>query len=116
MLNVDGSNDYFFIQYIVGPGNVKIHAQRYMLTPSPIIDGALNDEVWQKDNWCSGFTQHEPHNGAEPSQQTEFMITYDNDYLYAAFRLHDTEPDKIVARVTRRDDIVGDFVAIGIDS
>lgn len=82
----------------------------------PIIDGALNDEVWQKDNWCSGFTQHEPHNGAEPSQQTEFMITYDNDYLYAAFRLHDTEPDKIVARVTRRDDIEGDYVAIGIDS
>lgn len=82
----------------------------------PVIDGVLNDDVWQKDNWCGGFTQHEPHNGAEPSQRTEFMITYDNDYLYAAFRLHDTEPDKIVARVTRRDDIEGDYVAIGIDS
>ncbi|MEW5846368.1 MAG: DUF5916 domain-containing protein [Bacteroidota bacterium] len=82
----------------------------------PVIDGVLDDEVWQKSNWCGGFRQHEPHNGAEPSQQTEFMITYDNDYLYAAFRMHDTEPEKIVSRVTRRDDIEGDFVALGIDS
>ena len=82
----------------------------------PVIDGVLDDEVWQKGNWCGGGTQHEPHNGAEPSQKTEFMVIYDNDYLYAAFRLYDTEPEKIVSRVTRRDDIEGDFVALGIDS
>ena len=82
----------------------------------PVIDGVLNDEVWQNGDWCNGFTQHEPHNGAKPSQQTEFMVTYDNNYLYAAFRMHDTEPEKIVSRVTRRDDIDGDHIVLCIDS
>lgn len=89
----------------------------YSVNPHPpVIDGNLNDDVWLKGYWCGGFTQHEPHNGSVPSQQTEFMISYDADYLYAAFRIYDTEPDKIVSRVTRRDDIEGDFIALGIDS
>lgn len=82
----------------------------------PIIDGNLNDEIWQKGEWEGGFTQFEPHNGALPSQPTEFKIFYDNDFIYAAFNVLDNEPEKIVSRVTRRDDIDGDWVGLCLDS
>lgn len=108
--------------FFVSPGlfaqpNAKQACVAERVNPkTPQIDGIINDEVWQHGSWCSDFTQHEPHNGAKPTQKTEFRVTYDNEFIYAAFRLYDTEPDKIVARVTRRDDIEGDFVAIGFDS
>lgn len=82
----------------------------------PEIDGLLDDEVWQKGDWESGFSQHEPYNGALPTQPTQFKILYDNNFLYAAFRMTDSNPENIVSRVTRRDDIDGDWVALGIDS
>jgi hypothetical protein len=82
----------------------------------PIVDGILDDPIWQKNQWSGNFIQSQPHDGKEPSQQTEFMIAYDADFLYAAFKMQDTEPDKIVGRVTRRDDIDGDWIALGLDS
>ncbi|MGE0078189.1 MAG: DUF5916 domain-containing protein [Bacteroidales bacterium] len=96
--------------------NTKIcYATPINPTP-PIIDGILNDNIWQKGEWESGFIQHEPYNGEKPTQVTEFKIFYDNDFLYAALRMHDLEPEKIVSRVTRRDEIEGDWIAIAVDS
>ncbi len=92
----------------------------YTATPvnphPPVIDGILDDPVWQKENWTGDFIQSQPHDGKEPSQKTRFKVAYDADFLYAALHMYDTEPDKISARVTRRDDIDGDWIALGLDS
>lgn len=82
----------------------------------PEIDGRLNDPVWEHAEWTSDFTQREPEDGAKPSQQTAVKILYDEKNLYVAIRAHDDEPDKIVRRVTRRDQFEGDWVEINIDS
>ena len=82
----------------------------------PIIDGILDDKIWQKGEWEGNFTQHEPYNGVQPTQPTEFKIYYDKDFLYAAFRMLDRNPEAIVSRVTQRDAVEGDWVALGIDS
>lgn len=37
-------------------------------------------------------------------------------FLYVAIQCLDAEPDKIVKRLSRRDNIQGDWVAIGFDS
>ncbi len=82
----------------------------------PTIDGRLDDVVWQKAEWQSDFTQWAPDDGSQPSEQTSFKILFDGGNLYVGIRAHDTEPDKIVRRVSRRDEFEGDWVEISLDS
>ena len=80
------------------------------------IDGKLDDKAWEQVEWGGDFVGHEPEYLAEPSQQTRFKILYDAKYLYVGIRAFDTEPDKIVKRMSRRDGFDGDWVEINIDS
>ncbi|MCA9733666.1 MAG: carbohydrate binding family 9 domain-containing protein [Deferribacteres bacterium] len=82
----------------------------------PVIDGDLNDPVWEKVNWGTDFIQRTPDDGGEPSFETAFKIVYDDKNLYVAIRAFDPEPDKVEARVTRRDQFEGDWVEIQLDS
>jgi hypothetical protein len=86
------------------------------ITSAPLINGILDDEAWQSGTWIDDFTQHEPYNGRETSQRTEFKILFDNDNLYVAIKAYDTSPDSIVNRLTRRDQADGDLVGIIVDS
>jgi hypothetical protein len=112
----------FFILIYLGIGQTMaddIPKKQYFparVTEVPVINGTLDDEAWQVSNWESGFTQFEPHNGRAPSQQTEFCILYDDNYLYVGIRAFDSEPDSIVSRMTRRDNSDGDFVGVAFDS
>ena len=51
----------------------------------------------------TAFVQREPPEGGEPSQRTEFRVAYDATTLFVKVRAFDTEPDKIVSYLTRRD-------------
>ncbi|MEM9339787.1 MAG: DUF5916 domain-containing protein [Bacteroidota bacterium] len=81
-----------------------------------VIDGKLNDEAWEQVKWGGDFVGHEPEYKAKPSQETQFKILYDAKFLYVGVRAFDTEPDKIVRRLSRRDGFDGDWVEINIDS
>jgi Domain of unknown function (DUF5916)/Carbohydrate family 9 binding domain-like len=87
----------------------------YIYNP-PIIDGLLSDNAWKDGLWCENFTQYDPFNNKSVSQKTEFKILYDDNNIYITIRAFDTNPDSIVRRLTRRDQIEGDAVAIVIDS
>jgi len=56
----------------------------------------------------TGFIAREPADGAQPTQDTDVYLGYDNRNLYAVFICWDKEPDKIRARMTRREDIFSD--------
>jgi len=56
----------------------------------------------------SGFIAREPADGAPPTQNTDVYLAYDDHNLYAVFICWDKEPDKIRARMTRREDIFSD--------
>ena len=85
--------------------------------PSPEIDGFLNDPIWEVTPKSSGFTQDEPDEGEAATESTTVQVAYDDEAVYFAFTLHDSEPDKIVAKLTRRDrSIESDDVRVGIDS
>jgi hypothetical protein len=83
---------------------------------APIIDGKLNEAVWESVEWSGDFIQQEPFEGAEPTQETNFKIVYDDNNIYLGFRCFDDEPDKIVSRMSRRDGFDGDWVEVNIDS
>ncbi len=61
------------------------------------------------------FTQRDPHDGAPASQRTEAYLGYTDKDFYAVFLAFDSEPQKIRARMLRReliddDDQVGMFL------
>jgi len=94
----------------------KIYTAKPVNPHPPVIDGRLDDPVWDKVEWQGDFTQRRPDDGAQPSQKTAFKVIYDEKNLYIVVRSYDTEPDKIARRVTRRDRFDGDLVEVNIDS
>ena len=80
------------------------------------IDGKLDEGAWVRANWQGDFTQYEPFEGKAPGQKTDFAIILDENYIYVGFKAWDTNPDSIVQRLTRRDNIDGDVVAVQFDS
>lgn len=83
---------------------------------APIIDGDITDETWNAVPWNANFTQLSPIEGNKPTQRTKIKIIYDEKNLYLAVRCYDTEPDKIVKRLSRRDGNDGDWIEINLDT
>jgi hypothetical protein len=69
----------------------------------PTIDGLLAPEEWADAAHIDGLTQASPDAGEAPTQRTEVWIMTDEDHLYIAARLWDTNPEKIVRFAMARD-------------
>lgn len=83
----------------------------------PAIDGRLNDPAWNLAKPETSFTQYLPVEGAHPGKKTEIRFLYDNEALYVGCRMYDPQPERIVARLARRDDEVeSDYISLRIDS
>jgi hypothetical protein len=80
------------------------------------VDGKLDEPVWQTATWVDDFIQLEPSEGKKPGQKTEFAILIDENCIYVGFKAWDTSADSIVQRLSRRDEMDGDFVAVQFDS
>ena len=67
------------------------------------VDGRLDDEAWASVAPFADFTQRDPEEGRPATERTELRLLYDDDALYVGVRLLDGEPDRIVKRLSRRD-------------
>jgi hypothetical protein len=82
----------------------------------PVIDGKLDDDVWQKAAVLKDFYQIQPGDNIPPSRATEVLIGFDPKFLYIAFKATD-EPDKVRATVAKRDNIFqDDYVGFMLDT
>ena len=82
----------------------------------PVIDGKLNEDVWQKAVVLKDFYQIQPGDNTPPSKSTEVLLGFDPKFLYIAFKATD-EPDKIRATVAKRDNIFqDDYVGFFLDT
>jgi hypothetical protein len=86
------------------------------ITDAPAIDGILDEDIWNEGEWIDDFTQNEPYNGRSASQRTEFKILFDDDNIFVAIKNFDTDPDSIINRLTRRDQVDGDISGVIFDS
>jgi len=77
---------------------------RCIVTPPPRIDGLIDDACWQAVAPVSGFYQYDPVNGAKASEETFVWAAFDRDYLYFAFLMKDSRPEKIWAELTPRNE------------
>ena len=94
----------------------KTYLTRHVNPHPPVVDGRLDDPAWEKVAWEGGFVQHEPVEGAAPTEATEFKVVYDDAHLYVGIRARDAAPAGIECRMCRRDDADGDQVGVIIDS
>jgi hypothetical protein len=82
----------------------------------PVIDGKLDEEIWQKAVVLKDFYQIQPGDNTPPSKPTEVLLGYDAKFLYIAFKATD-EPDKVRATVAKRDNIFqDDYVGFFLDT
>ncbi|MFC2125026.1 DUF5916 domain-containing protein [Bacteroidota bacterium] len=89
-----------FAQEVEPDPNALIKAQRIN---SPIkLDGISNEFAWEGIRLLP-MTMKMPNFGSEPSERTEILLSYDDDYLYAAGRFYDSVPSKIQATSFKRD-------------
>jgi hypothetical protein len=84
---------------------------------TPEIDGLLDDAAWALAEPISGFVQRDPDEGEPATERTEVRVLYDDGALYVGIRAYDSEPDKIIGQLTRRDAYSpSDWLVVSIDS
>lgn len=95
----------FFSPFILLNAQQK-SAKAIRVNSSPVIDGRLNDEVWQRGISMNDFLQQEPVPGSNPTLRTEFKIIYDEENLYLGVMCYDDDPDRIIAREMKWDGFI----------
>jgi hypothetical protein len=85
-------------------------------TIAPVIDGDLNDAVWQSAEEITGFTQRDPNEGQPATRQTRVKVAYDEGAIYFAAVMEDSAA--VTPLLARRDSDLnsGDYIRISIDS
>jgi hypothetical protein len=94
----------------------KVHALR--TKTQPLIDGILDEDIWQNAHAVSGFVQFSPDRGAPASLETVVKVLYDDDFIYFGFLCFDPDPGKVVLGMNKRDSITTgtDSVTVSIDT
>ena len=69
----------------------------------PVIDGKVDESVWQEADVITGFVQSEPTEGEPATEKTEVRILYTNSTIYFGVICYDSDPSRLVVSDTRRD-------------
>ena len=71
----------------------------------PVLDGRLDDAVWQQAAVVEDLHVVVSNEFGEPSQRSRIYVAFDDEALYFAARFWDSEPGKVVAKVLRKTDV-----------
>ena len=92
-----------------GPGDAAPTARRrtvaQRITEAPVIDGVLDELVWQDAAPIADFVQSEPFEGQPATERTEVRLLYDNSAVYVGVVCYDSDPSGIIVTDSRRDTI-----------
>ena len=81
-----------------------------------VLDGKLDDPAWRQAIPSDTFTQHQPNEGAPPTERTEVRVLYDDAAIYIGIDCPQQHAP-IVRRLMRRDrELPSDGVWLDIDS
>lgn len=92
----------FFSSFLFGQWKSKEVAG--IKTDSPVkVDGFLGETIWKKAPEATDFIQLQPEKGDPASERTVVKVLFDDEHVYFGFWCYDSEPEKIVGRMTKRD-------------
>ena len=69
----------------------------------PIVDGRLDDAVWQDAARITEFVQRQPVDSGPATEDTEVFLAYDNSNIYLAFHVKYQDPGIMRANRVDRD-------------
>jgi len=67
------------------------------------VDGVLDEAAWASARVYTDFTQFQPVEGDPVEHDTEVRVLLGDGAVWVGARMWDTEPERIAARLTRRD-------------
>jgi hypothetical protein len=105
------------LQYIFGFSQKKT-LQTKFISEKIILDGKLDETIWQTVPIATDFIMFQPDNGkpVPENKRTEVRVLYDNEAIYVSALLYDNEPNKILKEINKRDDFgAADFFGIFIN-
>jgi hypothetical protein len=73
----------------------------------PVIDGRLDDAVWQSAAIISDMHQLDPYEFSEPSERSEIYVLYDDNALYIGARMFTEGGSRITANTMRQGAAIG---------
>ena len=83
----------------------------------PVIDGRLDEPVWQTAPLLDGFVEFSPSDGVPASERTEARVLYDDHAIYVGIRCFDSHAAELRPRLGRRDYAPeSDWVSIDLDT
>lgn len=107
-----------FAQDIFPPPAQKNKLRAYPIQDKIVLDGKLNERVWQLAPIATHFIQAEPFQGKPSRSKTEVRLLYDKKYLYVGAYMHDSLGLKGLRAASLRRDIdygTSDIFGIVID-
>jgi len=108
----------FSSSFLFSQGSDTHQAFPLRITQPIVVDGRLDEPIWNESQKMDGFIQKEPKEGEPATEPTEVRILYDTRFLYIGLLCYDSRPDKIVANEMRRDAVINDndYFEIFIDT
>ena len=81
------------------------------------LDGRFDEPAWAEAEPITSFTQERPHEGDPATERTEVRIVYDDDAIYVAARMFDSDPRGVRTQLARRDaNYEADWFQVEFDS
>lgn len=109
---------YILLSYLSGfAQSDKKELKATRIIEAPVIDGKLNETVWQQADKATDFVMFRPGDGdPEPlDQKTEVRILYTDQAIFIGATLYDPKPEGIMRQLSERDNFgTSDFFAISI--
>jgi hypothetical protein len=87
--------------------NIPKSVQAVKVDTAPVVDGYLDEPMWQLAEPITDFHQIRPGNGTPPTERTEVYLVYTEDALYIGARMYDSEPHLIAAPTIRHNQGLG---------
>lgn len=83
-------------------------SQITVVQQSPLLDGFLDDEVWQQAVKIDDFTEVKPTQGRPAGQRTVCYLARDHEFLYIAFECFEDNVGEMVLQNVSRDAFLND--------
>lgn len=106
-----------FISILFNIAEAQPSIKAVRINTPPVIDGLVNEEVWNQAFMVNEFYQREPNEGEPISERTEFYTCYDANNIYFAVKCW-SDPKDVIAKEMARDVSLGkdDRVQIILDT
>jgi len=78
----------------------------------PVIDGLVNDAVWETVTPHASFTQQDPQLGEPATERTEVRLLFGPTAVYVSFICFDADPSKIIVSQSKRDASLAETEAV----